>query len=159
MFYHVIERPDFVCANSADELRGIELARIMLDPRLLDGQVIGSRKARLSVDEAVERIELAVESKETKRGEPDWGLSDETVLVLEVIGLPSDLLANYLNEYFGKSEFAEHGFKEIRIANRYPRWIHVEHSQGRTPGLRCGLEYLSRGRSRRYHLRISSRYS
>lgn len=109
------ERPDFICYRSDGSLAGVELVRVMRDPR--DAQVghILDRQEFMDGEEALEILYHMIEKKDRKRHQPDWDLPDNTILVLQFVDCPISNL-NLLDDTL-KRDFESYGFEEIWIAD------------------------------------------
>ena len=111
------ERPDFVCKRPDGTPVGVELVKVMRDPRDAQADLILDVKEFMDGDHAMDMAYFTLLKKEKKRRQADWGLPDNTVLVLQFVDCPiSDL---YLDDDI-KEDYetdGSHGFDEIWIAD------------------------------------------
>jgi len=109
------ERPDFICYRPDGTPVGVELVRVMRDPRDAQSDFIFYRIEFMDGEEAMEMLYEMVEKKEQKRCQPGWGFPDNTILVLQFVDSPiSDL---HLLDDSLKTDFESYGFSEIWIAD------------------------------------------
>jgi hypothetical protein len=109
------ERPDFICYRRDETPVGVELVKIMRAPRDAQSDYILDRMEFMDSEEAIEMLHLMINKKEMKRRQPDWNLTDSTILVLQFVDCPISslhLLADGI-----KNDFESHGFVEIWIAD------------------------------------------
>ncbi|MDY7001041.1 MAG: hypothetical protein SVS15_04575 [Thermodesulfobacteriota bacterium] len=99
------ERPDFICYRPDETLVGVELVKIMSDPR----------DVQMDADEALKMLYRMIEKKDEKRREADWDLPDNTILVLQFVECPISSL--YSLDDSLKGDFEAYGFDEIWIAD------------------------------------------
>lgn len=109
------ERPDFICYRTNGTEVGVELARIMRDPRDAQAGLILNGNKFMNGEEAMEMIYDIVEKKENLRQQPDWDISDNTILVLQLVDCPIASLPPLGNSI--KKDFEIYGFAEIWIAD------------------------------------------
>lgn len=109
------ERPDFICYRPDRTQVGVELVRVMRDPRNAQADYILDRIDFMDGEEAHEMLYNMIEKKEKKRRETDWDLPDNTILVLLFVDCPISSL--YLLDDSLKHDFESYGFDEIWIAD------------------------------------------
>ena len=109
------ERPDFICYRTDGTEVGVELAKIMRDPRDAQAAYILDRIEFMDGEEAMEMLCVMIEEKERLRKQPDWALPDNTILVLQFIDCSISSL--YLLDDGIKKGFESYGFAEIWIAD------------------------------------------
>ncbi len=108
------ERPDFICYRQDGTPVGIELVRVMRDPRDAHLDSIFNKAEYMIGAELLDNLYEQIEKKEKKRCQPDWDHPDNTILVLQLVDCPvSDL---YLDDSL-KNDFESYGFAEIWIAD------------------------------------------
>ncbi|CAB1065513.1 hypothetical protein D1BOALGB6SA_10310 [Olavius sp. associated proteobacterium Delta 1] len=109
------ERPDFICYRPDETPVGVELVRVMRDPREAQADLILDRIEFMDGEKALEMLYHKIEEKNEKRQQADWDLPDNTILVLQFVDCPiSDL--HFLDESL-KKDFESYGFDEIWIAD------------------------------------------
>lgn len=109
------ERPDFICFRPDGTPVGVELVRVMRDPRDAKADYIYRRKAFMDEEEALEMLYHMIDKKDKKRSQLDWDLPDNTILVLQLFDCPISNL--YLLDDSLKKDFGSYGFDEIWIAD------------------------------------------
>ena len=109
------ERPDFICRRPDGTHVGVELVRVMRDPRDAQADYILDRIEFMDGEDAIWMLYRMIEKKEKKRRQPDWDLPDNTILVLQFIDCPISNL-HLLDESL-KKDFESYGFDEIWIAD------------------------------------------
>ncbi len=109
------ERPDFICYRPDGTPVGIELVRVMRDPRDAQADYILDRIDFMDGEKALEMLYRMIEKKEKKLRQPDWDLPDNTILVLQFVDCPIPSL--YLLDDSLKHDFESYGFDEIWIAD------------------------------------------
>jgi len=109
------ERPDFICHRPDGTSVGVELVRVMRDPRDAQADLIIDRIEFMDGEEALEMLYHMIEKKEQKRRQPDWSIPDNTILVLQFVDCPISSL--YLLDDNLKKDFESFGFDEIWIAD------------------------------------------
>src|SRR5712691_6092715 len=77
------ERPDFFCRRPNGRLVGVELTDIRRHPGAAVDDEIFRRREFADEYDTVERICSAIEKKERKRTTGNWGLRQNTMLVLQ----------------------------------------------------------------------------
>jgi len=110
------ERPDFICYRTDGTKVGVEFVRIMRDPRDAQADYILDRKEFMDSEEAMEMVYDIIEKKEKQRHQPDWNLSNNTILVLQFVDCSISNLLYILNDSI-KKDFESYGFEEIWIAD------------------------------------------
>lgn len=108
------ERPDFICSRFDGTPVGVELVRIMRDPRDALAIEIILKEEFMDGEQALEFLYHMIGKKAEKRREPDWYLPDNTILVLEFVDCPISYLC--LTDDL-KPDFSSYGFSEIWIAD------------------------------------------
>jgi len=98
------ERPDFLCLEQSQKTVGVELTQV----RKKFPEMIGW--------DAIEIIQAIVEKKERKRKEPDWKLSNNSILIIEFNDIPLDSINNHLNKD-NLPDIYQTGFSEIWIVD------------------------------------------
>jgi hypothetical protein len=109
------ERPDFICHRPDGTQVGVELVRVMRDPRDAQADYILDRIEFMDGQDAIEMLYQLIEKKEKKRRQPDWDLAENTILVLQLFDCPIARL-HLLDESL-KKDFESYGFDEIWIAD------------------------------------------
>jgi hypothetical protein len=109
------ERPDFICYRTNGTEVGIELARIMRDPREAKADLILNGNKFMNGEEAMEMIYDMIEKKEFLRRQPDWDISNNTILVLQLVDCSIVSLPPLGDSI--KKDFEIYGFAEIWIAD------------------------------------------
>ena len=109
------ERPDFICYRPDGTPVGIELVKIMRDPRDAQADYILDKVEFMDGEEAMEFLYHMIEKKDKKRRQPDWDLPDNTILVLQFVDCPISNL--HLLDDSLKKDFESYGFDEIWIAD------------------------------------------
>lgn len=108
------ERPDFICTRPDGTAVGVELVKVMRDPRDAFAIRIVLKEDFMEEEEALELLYHMVERKAKKLKQPDWGISENTILVLQFVDCPISLL--HLPDDL-KLDFESYGFSEIWIAD------------------------------------------
>jgi len=108
------ERPDFICHRPDSSPLGVELVKVMRDPRDALAEYIIDKQEFMDGEEALKLLYHMVEKKEKKRCQPDWNLPDDTILVLQFVDCPISYL--HLDGDL-KADFSSYGFSEIWIAD------------------------------------------
>ncbi|MEW5913080.1 MAG: hypothetical protein AB1814_11035 [Thermodesulfobacteriota bacterium] len=109
------ERPDFICYRPDGTPVGVELVRIMRDPRDAQADFILSKIEYMEGEEALKILYHMIDKKEEKRRQSGWELPDNTILVLQFADCPiADL---HLPGKSLEMDFVSHGFVEIWIAD------------------------------------------
>lgn len=110
------ERPDFICQRSNGTIVGVELNKITRSPNDIQWQAIVKKLPYMDAGEAFDRLSDQLMTKEAKRGEPDWKLPDNTILVFELMDIPLAELEPLL--YPGSlPDLDQVGFTEVWIAD------------------------------------------
>ena len=109
------ENPDFLCRFNNDDLVGVELAKIMRDPRDAIHEEIVDKHEEMGVYETMELIQNFIERKEKARKDRYIKSVDETIHVLELVDGSLDSYRWYLDDL--KGDFCNHGFLEIWLAD------------------------------------------
>lgn len=109
------ENPDFLCENCSGEIIGIELTKIMRDPRDAFMDSVLDRKEEMDVEEFTESIYYEIERKEQARKKRYQKNAEKVVLVLEVVDGALGSCNHYLDSL--KGDFTFHGFHEIWLAD------------------------------------------
>ena len=109
------ERPDFICYRQDGSPAGVELVRVMRDPRDALADYILDRQEFMDGEEALEMLYHMIEEKDRKRRQPDWGLPDNTILVLQFVDCPISNL-HLLDDSLTR-DFESYGFNEIWMAD------------------------------------------
>ncbi|HKQ56400.1 MAG TPA: hypothetical protein VJY35_00915 [Candidatus Eisenbacteria bacterium] len=104
-FVESSERPDFICAHGNRWRVGVEVAEITYGP-----------DEAINDEQAVEEVYRLIERKERSRCRPGWEYPGRTILVLvtQELGI-ADIAWLLPNDV--RSDFSDHGFKEIWIAD------------------------------------------
>lgn len=109
------ERPDFICYRPDGTPVGVELVKIMRDPRDAQADYLLDQIEFMDGEKALEMMYHMIENKEKKRRQSDWDLPDNTILVLQFFDCPISNL--YLLDDSLKKDFESYGFDEIWIAD------------------------------------------
>ena len=109
------ERPDFICYRPDDTPVGIELVKVMRDPRDAQADLIFHRIEYMDGEDALETLYYLIDKKDKKRQQSDWILSNNTILVLQFFDCPISAL-NFIDDSL-KNDFKSFGFDEIWIAD------------------------------------------
>lgn len=108
------ERPDFICKRPDGTPVGVELVKVMRDQRDAQADLVLDAREFMDGGHAMDMAYFMLRRKEKKRRQADWGLPDNTILVLQFVDCPiSDL---YLEDDI-KGDYESHGFDEIWIAD------------------------------------------
>ncbi len=107
------ERPDFVCQRPDGSYVGIELTRVVRDPKAAWSDEVFSHQEYMSAHDAILRINCDIVVKDEKRRSGRWLLPDATILVVQLMDCPVrsvglDLLAEDVDP---------HGFIEVWVAD------------------------------------------
>lgn len=108
------ERPDFICSRSDGTMVGVELVKVMRDPRDAFAVEIVLKDKFMEGEEALEFLYNMIDRKAKKIHEPDWHLPDDTILVLQLVDCPISYL--HLTADL-QSDFESYGFSEIWIVD------------------------------------------
>jgi hypothetical protein len=99
------ERPDFVCARGNQVPVGVEVTQITFGPH-----------DRISDEQAIEQVHRLIEKKEASRVKPGWTYPERAILVIATQERSIEEMIWLLpNEV--RRDFAEHGFKEVWLAD------------------------------------------
>jgi hypothetical protein len=109
------ESPDFICSRRDGQRVGIELTKVMRDPRDASWDRILEGKGAMDPYEAQERICQVIENKEEARRARYVRKVTQTVLVIHLFDGSLDSLMPYLEDLEG--ELADHGFAEVWVAD------------------------------------------
>jgi len=109
------ENPDFLCNSKSGKIVGIELTRVMRDPRDKFWDRILLQQEKPEPYEAQERIYDLIERKEQARVSRYKKNVDETVLVLQLMDGTFESLAWILEGSF--DDYTQYGFSEIWLAD------------------------------------------
>ena len=110
------ERPDFIAQRSDGTELGIELSKIMRDPKsAFWARVLSGEEFADPVESAI-RLQELIYRKDAKRSGSGWTLPDRTVLVLQLMDSSIGQVAFFLDEQVIK-ELNETGFFEIWLAD------------------------------------------
>jgi hypothetical protein len=119
------ERPDFICYRTDGTKVGVELVRIMRDPRDAQADYMLDKIEFMDGEEAMEMLYDMIEKKEKKRHQPDWDIPDNTILVLQFVDCSIARLHLLLAENI-KKDFESYGFNEIWIADYTAEQVYGE---------------------------------
>ena len=109
------ERPDFICYRPDETPVGVELVRVMRDPRDAHWDLILDKQEFMDGEKAHAILYHMIQKKDKKRQQPDWDLPDNTILVLQFVDCPISNL--HLLDDSLKKDFESYGFDEIWIAD------------------------------------------
>jgi hypothetical protein len=109
------ERPDFICYRPNGRPVGVELVKIMRDPKAAEADYIFDKIEFMDSEKTMEMLYHMIEKKEKKRRQPDWDLPDNTILVLQFVDCP--ISSMHLLDDKLKKDFESYGFDEIWIAD------------------------------------------
>src|SRR6266545_3583255 len=90
------ERPDFICEREDGRVIGVELTKVMRNPRSASSDLTVWQREFMEPYDAVEAIVNAILQKESKRGAGNWTCSEDTILVLQMSDRPLSDLAQYM---------------------------------------------------------------
>ena len=110
-----IENPDFICQNSKGITIGVELTKVMRDPRDASWDRIIERKYEMSAYDSLETITHLIKKKEVARSKRYITKVKESILVLQLIDGSLTGLKPFLNDLI--DDFKDHGFSEIWLAD------------------------------------------
>jgi len=110
------ERPDFICQFPNDQKVGIELTKLMRDPRDKHWDSVLDGREFISADKALDNILNQILSKNDKLKENDWRFPNNTILLVELYAisiaeLKPMLTAEYLSDAFSLN------FREIWLGD------------------------------------------
>jgi hypothetical protein len=109
------ENPDFICSLPDGSLIGIELSKVMRDPRDASDDWIINRKYEIDVYDSVSIIQNLIVKKEEARSERYIKNVNDNMLVLLLKDGSLKSLKNILNSLI--KDFNEQGFQEIWLAD------------------------------------------
>lgn len=114
--YKQSERPDFICQFPKDEKVGIELTKIIRDPRDKQWDMILNRREFIHAEDAISMILDQIFDKNKKLQENDWCLPNNTILVIELYAISlSDIFPVLTVDNF--SDVFSLNFKEIWLGD------------------------------------------
>ena len=109
------ENPDFICVQDNGEQIGIELTKVMRDPRDKFLEHIFFRKEEPDSYETIETIFHLIEKKEKARNKRYVNSVEDTILVLQIMDGSLDTIEPVME---GIEEYCNgYGFKEIWLAD------------------------------------------
>lgn len=109
------ENPDFICKRDSGEQIGIELTKVMRDPRDQFWEQILFRKEEPDLYESLETISHLIEKKEKARKERYVNTVEDTILVLQIMDGSLDTITPMMEGL--EEDFKSYGFKEIWLAD------------------------------------------
>jgi len=109
------ENPDFICERDNGEQIGIELTKVMRDPRDQIWERILFRKEKPDSYEILETICNLIEKKEKARKERYVNSVKNTILVLQIMDGSLDMIVPMMEGL--EEDFKGCGFKEIWLAD------------------------------------------
>jgi len=109
------ENPDFICKRQDGGIVGVELTKVMRDPRAAFLEYVLDQKEEMDPYEAQEYIHHLLERKEKARSARYVENVKKTILVLQLVDGSLGLLKNNLEGL--ESDFIDHGFSEIWLAD------------------------------------------
>jgi hypothetical protein len=110
------ERPDFICTRESGAKVGIELTRVVRAPEDARWDHILHRVQHMSAGQAIERLRTQVLTKDQKRSERDWKISNKTILVIQLMDIPLYEIEPMLSGAT-LSDLERTGFVEIWVAD------------------------------------------
>lgn len=111
----VRENPDFLCVDEDGISFGIELVKIMRDPREQHWEWIFDRKEEPEFEEIAEFLGRALERKEKARQDRYSLAASRNILIFELTDGNLESLAYFLEDI--PEDFVDHGFEEIWLAD------------------------------------------
>ena len=109
------EHPDFICIRENEEEVGIELTKVMRDPRDAQWERILERIDEMDPHDALATIFERIKEKETLRAKHYSRHVKETILVLQTVECPLDAMEFALVKV--QNDFLSYGFSEIWLAD------------------------------------------
>lgn len=111
------ERPDFICVLQNGNLVGVELTKVRRShPNDILFDKINKKQHFMSPDQALDKIQQLIISKDKARNNPDWKFSEATILILELVDIPLANIKHFLSEVF-IPEISLNGFEEIWLVD------------------------------------------
>lgn len=109
------ENPDFICKRENGEQIGIELTKVMRDPRDKFWDQIHFRKEEPDSYECLETITYLIKKKEKARNERYVNSVKDTILVLQIMDGSLDTIMPMIDGL--EEDFKSYGFEEIWLAD------------------------------------------
>lgn len=113
----VSERPDFICIRGHNAEVGAELAKVRRGhPNDILSVKLIEKRNYMSIEHALEMIQVVVLEKERKRNEPDWRLPEATFLLIELTDIPLAQIEGCISPEIVPDIYST-GFEEIWLVD------------------------------------------